>query len=210
MLGLIKKDLFLIKNNFKFLAIILVFYVLLAFVCDIDIAFLPPFLSVMIMISSFSYDNYNKWDIYAITLPNGKKNVVKAKYLATLFLIAVTSLAVIILSLLISYANTKSINVKETFEVITLTICATLLIQAIMFPAIFKFGAEKARIGVFIIVFGVAILGGVLTNVIDFDSLIGKLSFLNDYLIIILPIIAIVILFASYLISEKIYSKKEF
>ncbi len=210
MLGLIKKDLFLIKNNFKFIAIILGFYVLLAFVCDIDITFLPPFLSVMIMISSFSYDNYNKWDVYAITLPNGKKNVVKAKYLATLFLLVITSLAVMILSLIISYVNTKSIHIKETFEIITLTICATLLIQAIMFPAIFKFGAEKARIGVFIIVFGVAILGGILTNVINFDSLIGSLSFLYDYLIIIFPIIIIAILFASYLISKKIYSKKEF
>ncbi len=210
MLGLMKKDLFLIKNNFKFMAIILGCYVLLAFAYNIDISSLPPFLSVMIMISTFSYDNYNKWDIYAITLPNGKKNVVKAKYLATLLLLMVTSFAVIILSFLISYTNTKSINVKETFKTITFTLCASLFIQAIMFPAIFKFGAEKARIGIFIIVFGVAILSGVLANVLDFNSLIGNLTFLNNYLIIILPIIAIIILFASYLISKKIYSKKEF
>ena len=64
---------------------------------EMDLSFVLPFMSVVIMISTFSYDVYNKWDAYVITLPNGRKNVVKAKYIATFILIVVSILITILL-----------------------------------------------------------------------------------------------------------------
>ncbi|MDE5540007.1 MAG: ABC-2 transporter permease, partial [Bacilli bacterium] len=90
MLGLIKKDLFMIKSNLKILVILFVVYGLMAYQGEMSLSFVLPFMSVMIMISTFSYDTYNKWDAYSITLPNGRKNSVRAKYLATLLLIIIT------------------------------------------------------------------------------------------------------------------------
>ena len=102
MLGFIKKDLLMIKSNIKILVILLLIYVVMSFQGEMDLSFLLPFMSVMIMMSTFSYDYYNKWDAYAISLPNGRKNSVKAKYLATIILIIITTIIITILSFTIS------------------------------------------------------------------------------------------------------------
>ena len=91
MIGFIKKDLFMIKSNFKLLGILIIAYTLMGFVGEIDISFILPFMSVMIMISTFSYDNYNNWDAYSISFPDGRKNSVKSKYVATVLMIVLLS-----------------------------------------------------------------------------------------------------------------------
>jgi len=84
MWGFIKKDILMMKGNFKLLAILFIIYGVMAMEGEMDLSFLLPFMSVMIMISTFAYDQYNHWDSYLCSLPNGRKNSVKAKYLATL------------------------------------------------------------------------------------------------------------------------------
>ena len=81
MLGFIKKDLLMIKSNIKILAILLLIYIVMAFQGQLYLSFLLPFMGVMIMVSTFSYDTFNKWDAYAVTLPNGRKNSVRGKYI---------------------------------------------------------------------------------------------------------------------------------
>ena len=73
MFGLIKKDLFMIRNNLKIVAIIFIVYIFMAIYDQMDISFVPAFISVILFMSTFSYDEYNKWDAYAITFPNRKK-----------------------------------------------------------------------------------------------------------------------------------------
>lgn len=210
MLGLIKKDLLMIKSNFKLLAILLFVYGIMAFQGQMDLSFLLPFMSVMIMISTFSYDNYNKWDAYAITLPDGRKNSVKAKYVATILLIIITTIIVTLLSIIIAYSHTNSIDFENTFSIIIGNIFATTLLQSFMYPSIYKFGVEKARIGLFIVIFGIAIIGSILGKFFNFESLFQVLDVLNNYWMIIFPIIMLVILYISYKMSESIYKKKEY
>lgn len=210
MLGLIKKDLLMIKSNFKFLAILLFVYGIMAFQGQMDLSFLLPFMSVMIMISTFSYDNYNKWDAYAITLPDGRKNSVKAKYVATILLIIITTIIVTLLSIIIAYYRTNSVDFENTFSIIIGNVFATTLLQAFMYPSIYKFGVEKARIGLFIVIFGIAIIGSILAKFFNFEALFQVLDALNNYWMIIFPIIMLVILYISYKISESIYKKKEY
>lgn len=210
MLGLIKKDLFLIKGNMKTLVILLCVYVVMAFQGQMSLSFILPVMSVILMISTFSYDAYNKWDAYTITLPNGRKNSVKSKYLTTILLVAITTIIVMTLEIVIAYAREKTIDFENIISSILGGIIATSLIQIFMYPAIYKFGVEKARIGVFIGVFGVTILAGVIAKSVDFNSLFKSLSFINDYWMIVVPIIMILMLYISYKISERIYLKKEF
>lgn len=210
MLGLIKKDLLMIKSNFKLLAIMFLVYGFMAFQGQISLSFILPFMSVMIMISTFSYDAFNKWDAYAITLPDGRKNSVRAKYLATLLLIFATSIIIAILSLIISYVNTKTIDVEKILSTLLGAIFATTLLQSIMYPSIYKFGVERARIGIFIIAFGMAVILGILARFIDLDSSFQKLDFLNNYWIVIFIITIIGMIYVSYKISEGIYKKKEY
>lgn len=82
MLGLIKKDFLLIKANSKSMVIIFIVYLMLAFQGIFDVTFIVPLIGIMLFISTFSYDDFNNWNSYAVTLPNGRKNVVRAKYIA--------------------------------------------------------------------------------------------------------------------------------
>lgn len=210
MIGFIKKDLAMIKSNLKLIGILIVLYIIMGLMGKMDISFILPFMSVMIMISSFSYDNYNKWDAYSISLPNGRKNSVKSKYITTILLTLNVSIITIIISFIISYVNTQNINYEQILVTMLGTIFATLLVLTFMYPIIYKFGVEKARIAIFLIVFGLVIIGGFFSQYIDISFITKLLSFLEDYLIIILIIITILMVYTSYKISEKIFSKKEF
>lgn len=210
MLGLIKKDLLMIKSNIKTLFIILVVYGVMAYQGQMDLSFILPFMSVMMMISTFSYDTYNKWDAYASCLPNGRQNSVRAKYIATLLLIIITTAIVTILMIAIAYARTKSIDLESVFSTVLGTAFATIILQSLMYPSIYKFGVEKARIGIFIVVFGIAIVGGIIAKYIDFKPMFQVLDNLGNYWMIILPVVMILVLYLSYKISEGIYKKKEY
>ena len=67
MLGLIKKDFLIIKNNLKLIIVMLMVFFIMALGGQFNISFIPTFIIVMLFISTFSYDEYNNWDAYAIT-----------------------------------------------------------------------------------------------------------------------------------------------
>ncbi len=210
MLGLIKKDLLMIKSNLKILVILLFVYGFMTYQGEMSLLFVLPFMSVMIMISTFSYDTYNKWDAYVCSLPDGRKNSVRAKYLATILLIIATTIIITILSVVISYIQTKVIDFENIFSTIFGAVFATALLQSFMYPSIYKFGVEKARIGIFIVVFGGAIICGIISQFVDFKPLLQALDILENYWMIIFPLAIIVILYLSYKISGCIYKKKEY
>lgn len=210
MKSLIKKDLLLIKGNFKFLTILFAVYAFMAFNGQMDLSFILPFLSVVLMMSTFSYDTYNKWDAYSITLPGGRENSVKAKYMATILLIILASFTIFIISMAIAYIKLGTIDFENILSIFLGSLFSTVLVQSFMYPAIYKFGIEKARIGIFVIVFGTSILLGIISRFVDFSYLFNFLEKLNKYWIFIFPIVIVGMLYVSYKISKKIYDHREF
>lgn len=103
MLGLIKKDLLLIKANLKSMIIIFVIYIMLAFQGTFDVTFIIPIIGIMLFISTFSYDDFNNWNSYAVTLPNGRKNVVRAKYIVSIILMIILAVVAFFIGIGISY-----------------------------------------------------------------------------------------------------------
>ncbi len=210
MLGFIKKDLAMIKSNFKSLIFLVIIYLLLGLYGQMDISFILPFISVMLIMSTFNYDNYNKWDAYAATLPNGRINSVRAKYLITIIIIVITTIFVILLEILFDYLMFSAFNYMMII-ITTLTTCfATLLLESIMYPFIYKFGIEKARIAIFLLIFGISFLFGALSSFINLGKLINNLSFLGNWWFLITLIVILFVLYLSYKISLRIYKRKEF
>lgn len=209
MLGLIKKDLLMIKSNLKLVIVMLFVFFIMALQGDFDISFIPPFIIVMLFMSTFSYDEYNKWDAYAITLPNGRKNVVKSKYVATIILTLLSIIITILLNILVGIIN-NNLDFDKFISILVGCSFGTFCIQSIMYPLIFKFGIEKGRIGLFALTFAIVGIIGLLSKVIKIDIPTNIISFLDNYWFIVIPIVLIVILLISYKISEKIYLNKEF
>ena len=165
MVGLIKKDLLMIKSNLKMVLIMLVVFFIMALQGEFDISFVPPFIVVMLFMSTFSYDEFNKWDAYAVTLPNGRKNVVKSKYIASLILTIVTIILTIILNSLVGLIN-NNLEFDKFISTIMGCVFGVILIQSIMYPFIFKYGMEKGRIGLFVISFAIVGIIGLLSSVL--------------------------------------------
>ena len=92
MIGLIKKDLLMIKNNYKNIIIVLAIYIFYSFQFEMNMYFLLPLMGLMICISTINYDDFNNWHTYAVSLPQGKSGVIKSKYITTISVILLLSI----------------------------------------------------------------------------------------------------------------------
>ena len=210
MLGLIKKDFLLIKANLKSMIIIFVIYIMLAFQGTFDATFIIPLIGIILFLSTFSYDDFNNWNSYAVTLPNGRKNVVRAKYIASTILMIILAVVAFFIGIGISYIKTNSINLDEIISSLMGTMLSSVIIISLLYPIVFKFGATNGRIILFAVVFGIAGIGTLIAQFIDMAPIINIINKLDNYLLIVIPIIYIILLGISYLISSKIYQNKEF
>ena len=210
MLGLIKKDFLLIKANLKSMIIIFVIYIMLAFQGTFDATFIIPLIGIILFLSTFSYDDFNNWNSYAVTLPNGRKNVVRAKYIASTILMIILAVVAFSIGIGISYIKTNSINLDEIISSLMGTMLSSVIIVSLLYPIVFKFGATNGRIILFAVVFGIAGIGTLIAQFIDMTPIINIINKLDNYLLIVIPIIYIILLGISYLISSKIYQNKEF
>ena len=212
MLGLIKKDLLLLKSNLVYFFVIALIYSLLIVEGTFGISFILvlPIIAVIMFLSTFSYDDFNKWDAYAVTLPVLRKNIIKSKYIATLIIILGSSLLGLLISLLISVLPNQIFSLDIFIEEFLSAILGAIIFISIMFPLIYKIGIEKARISVFVVVFGLLIVFNFLGGFIDFSRVLDKLNSLSDVWFIVIPIIAMLFILVSYIITFRIYLKKEF
>lgn len=210
MLGLIKKDFLMIKANLKSMAILFIIYLILAFQGTLDISFIVPLIGIMLFITTFSYDDFNNWNSYAVTLPNGRKNVVRAKYIASIILTVILGIVSLGLSIGIGYVKTDSINLEEIISSLMGTLLSSVIIISLLYPIIFKFGSTNGRMILFGVVFGAAGIGAFIAKFVDMTFIINWINGLDNCLLIAIPIISIILLVISYLISNKIYQNKEF
>lgn len=210
MIGLIKKDFLLIKANLKQMIIIFVICLLLTFQGTFDVTFVVPLIGIMLFITTFSYDDFNNWNSYAITLPKGRKNIVRAKYISSIILTIILSILSLTLAVAISYTKTNSINIEKILSSLMGTLLSSVIIISLLYPIIFKFGATNGRIILFIVVFSIAGIGAIITQFVDLTFILNMINKLDNYVLIAIPIISIIMLSISYLISNKIYKNKEF
>ena len=196
MLGLVKKDLLMIKGNIRQVILFLVVFLILAFQENNIIVIVPVFVSMMVF-------------IYAISLPVSRKNIVKAKYVASIILWAIALLVTVVITGIMGLFE-QNINYFEMFGMILGCVFSIVLLEAIMFPLIFKFGVEKGRIGLFVGVFTIAGLLGFIFTGIDLENATGFIEIFNKYYYILIPLVAVILLVISYFVSKKIYLKKEF
>ena len=194
MLGLIKKDLLLIKANLKSMIIIFVIYIMLAFQGTLDVTFIIPIIGIMLFISTFSYDDFNNWNSYAVTLPDGRRNVVRAKYIVSIILMIILAVVAFFIGIGISYIKTNSINLDEIISSLMGTMLSSVIIISLLYPIVFKFGATNGRIILFAVVFGIAGIGTLIAQFIDMAPIINIINKLDNYLLIAIPIIYIILL----------------
>lgn len=213
MSGLLVKEFSVLKRYGRQYVILFIFFAAFSFYLKSP-TYMQSMLTMVLAMLTFTgmtYDHMAGWDKYVLTMPVERKTVVLSKYITTL-LWAVIALVIggvsgVVLS---QVPAVKGEGLPEILAVSAALFCMALFIYGIMLPLIFKFGVERARSFMFIVILipVAAVIG--LSKIIP-EQMIH--SFLNNYalfLIIGIAVFCIALYMISYVISVKIYAKKEF
>ncbi|MCI8537157.1 MAG: ABC-2 transporter permease [Oscillospiraceae bacterium] len=210
MSGLLWKDLLVLKKGAKVYLALMVFYTVLGAVQENNsmMGAMAVIIVMIVPLNCFSWDNLAKWDTYAMALPVSRRAIVGGRYLCML-LISAVSLTYVLLTGVVQ-ALVKHDDWLEPVLVGLACLAVALVIDAIMLPVVYKFGPEKARFIILPIV-------GLPTGLSAFLALQSKrgnitlpdLSWLEAYLPVALPVGTVLAVLASFLISCRIYEKKE-
>lgn len=206
MLGLIKKDLLLMKTNAKSLLVIFIIYLLMAINGNFDIVVMLPLFIMVLLISTFGYDEYNNWDAYVNALPVGRKNIILSKYLTSAILLVCSSIISCIIAYVLTFFYEKS-DISHSLSYIGGCLCGMLITISLMYPLIFKYGSQKGRIAGFVLIAGSGFVLGLLSKIKVFSTVVNSFE---TYFLIAFIVLTILMLIGSYIISVKIYSKREF
>jgi hypothetical protein len=210
MYGLLLKDIYNLRKYVKQISISVVVFGLFAINLK-NPAYLIGMITMMtsmMVITSMSYDEYAKWDKYALTMPILKKDIVLSKYL----LLILSTLAGTVSSTILALIMTAFMKLQSLIEILLtsgIVALIMLLLFSLLIPVLYKYGVEKARIIMFAII-GIPILAATL-----FVKLMVKLNVPKpsmeqiEMLGYAFPVIVLIILFLSYNISVKIFNKKE-
>ena len=168
----------------------------------------------MVGIATFSYDEMAKADRYILTLPLTRKEVVRAKYMLVILLTLVGAVLGVLASGIISYAMSKAL--PDFLELISYALGGILgiaFVEGIQIPCMYKFGAEKGRMQIFIVIAIMALLlGGIffIGEKINVNLPVNNiLNILTNFLPLVLLALTAIIYFVSYKIAYKLYSQKE-
>lgn len=222
MKGLIIKDLLQLKSYLKTLIVFMFIFICVSL--EPKNTSVDEILTIMMTlglgmfgIATFTYDEMAKANKYILTFPLNKKEVVLSKYILQIVLTITGAVLGMALTIIISLVLNKGIpNFIDLISTALGGILGIGLVESIQIPCIYKVGAEKGRIYMFILTivaaFGVGAIVMLGEKIASNFSV--NLDSINNVLETFFPIVLLGLIFLEYFISYKIfykiYSKKEF
>lgn len=200
--GFLKRDFYLISASIRiYLLFIVVFGALVVF-ADMNSGFMMLYVAIFAMSSVtglFNYDEFNRWTAYAAVVPNGRKDMVNARYVMLLLVAA----GVTVIQLLVGTLA------KEAGSLGTAALYSGMILiySAISMPVSYYFGGTKARMVTVVLVAFVAGAAAIFGTFLNVSTSFGKVSLPPEFLF--LPLVGLGLLAASYRISLGIMAKKE-
>lgn len=211
MTGLVLKDFLVLRKALRTYVLFLIFYLILAIFDLFSISFITAFVQIIVMIlpmSSFAYDDLAKWDRYAMTLPLGRRAVVRAKYAFVLLMILVAA-AFALLSC-VALSITAAQPVEENLAAGVGALSVGLLAVDVTLPLNYKMGPERARPFLYAIIFIPVILIVLAARAGWLDNLEQLPPSVVLPLLGLIPLVILLGLPVSYLISCRVVEQKEF
>lgn len=146
MIGLLKKEYYLMEGQMKSWLIVAIFCFFYSYFMNADsfLFMLIILIGIMSTMTVFSLDKACGWDTYAISLPLTRKEIVEARYLFAFLIDIGVSLACCLLMLLRGLIS-GGVNIPESLHSLFQILLVTILMQLLLFPVIYKLGVEKAR-----------------------------------------------------------------
>ena len=200
MKGLFKKDLLLLKSQTKYIVMIVVICLIMAY-ANSGFAYISSYLTFMgtgLVFNSFSYDMYHNEMAYLFALPFSKKEYCIEKY--------IYALSVTFISWLIAFLITSATHINlETVIVQLAMLFSGFIYLSITIPVVIRYGREKATIIVLMLV--LLLFLAVASGATSVGMLMSNFS--GFILIGIYALIVLIALIISYRSTITILNDKE-
>ena len=157
--------------------------------------------AAMLPYTAMAYDERSKWNQLAAMLPYSRRDVVLGKYVFGWLVAAVAAVASLILQLIVS-ALFHYGQVVPAASV--LAFFTSLCILAVTLPLMFRFGVEKGRLVMFLIIFLVCVAAGAMGGILEETSTGGRIPAPVG---VGLPAVAVVLTVLSIPLSIRLYRR---
>lgn len=206
MKGLLLKELYTLGKYGRVYLLLTAVFLGVSLFADQNMFFLfyPSFLIGLLPQSFIGMDEKNRWEAYCGALPYSKSEIVSSKYVLTLILQLVMILVTAILHG-IKLSMAESFSWSVLFAVISALTLAGAATPALSLPILFKFGAEKGRIAIAVmlgVIFGGSFALSAIAGVTMEDSHLGAVMLL-------MPLIGLALYALSWYLSVYFYEKRE-
>ena len=148
MKGLLMKDLLNLKQIVRVWALLLALFIVIGFAQQSPV-YISSMLTVMVLllpVNALAYDENCKWDAYALTMPVTRRDLALSKYLLALVGAGAMALLSAVCALMMGATP------DEVFSTIGLLLAAGLCMISIMLPLLFRFGVQKGRMVMIVVV----------------------------------------------------------
>lgn len=218
MKGLLVKDFRLFKNqkNFFIVVFIMVFLFLLTGTNTTFVIGYATILSAFFSLSTINYDEHNNGNAFLFTMPFTRKEYILEKYLFGLLAGGGAWLFSTVAGIGFMLLNQQKTDMMEWGIMVFVIFMMLFPMLSIMIPLELKFGAEKSRIAMFIMVLGVVAAGEAVGGVceklgIDVRVLLEMAGSIKTAAAVVICLVIIIVgAVLSYLISVHIIEKIEF
>lgn len=148
MKGLLMKDLLNLKQTMRVWMLMLILFIVIGFAQQSPI-YVGSMLTVMLLllpVNALAYDENCKWDAYALTMPVMRRDLALSKYLLVLLGAVVMAPLSAVCSLMMG------VEAQEVLSIIGLLLSVGLCMVSIMLPLLFRFGMQKGRMIMIVLV----------------------------------------------------------
>ena len=203
--GLLYKDLFHLRGSF---AVVAVLFLVMTLILGIGGGVFALYVMLMVLAvkmieSTLIYDETEQWDSFVLTTPVSRSVVIRSKYLLQIIFIAAASFLASVVFLLFTLFIPAFAGDAVIYQMLILGFGYSLVYSSVIIPLYLKVGAEKSRI----ISFAVLILVAAV-----YALTVGTLVFSESVVVVFCgtAVVSFAAFGASYMLSQKIYAKKEF
>ncbi len=157
--------------------------------------------AAMLPYTAMAYDERCKWDQMAAMMPYSTRDLVLSKYVLGWLCAGAAGLFALVAQTVISFAGFPLEG--GSLVNILLGFCGSVCVLSITLPLMIRFGVEKGRMTMFLMIFLVCVGGGALAGVAVSDGT-GGLSIPGPVLVL-LPLAALVLTAVSIPLSMRLY-----
>lgn len=217
MRGFMVKDLRLMMQRKSYLAVLFILALFLTF--QQGGMFVVMYLTMLVMmfaISTVSYDEYDNGYSFLMTLPADRRTYVREKYLLIVLVGIVGCL--VGCAMFAVYTATKQgggVSFEEILAEAVVYLLTAVPVADVMLPIQMKFGAEKGRMVLFLVIGAFVAAGGVCVKLLQknnsLQEAVDAVSGMGMWVFVgCLVVLCLLLTLLSYCVSVHVMEKKEF